>query len=147
MKVEAAPYACVVVDTNVLLSAALLPQSIPAQLMNSLLQTGRLVFTEVTFAELETRIWKPKFDRYLSIENRRALLRDFNASGLWVDVPPEVAKQTFSRDVNDDAFIHAALAACASRLVTGDEDLLCLHPIKELSIITRRAALDELLAS
>lgn len=146
MKAESPPYARVVVDTNVLLGAALLPQSVPARLVDSLLQTGKLVFTDATFAELETRLWKPKFDRYLSMEHRKALLHDFSASGLWVSVPPEIAKQTFSRDMNDDAFIHAALAASSSRLITGDEDLLCLHPLQELSIITPRAALDELLA-
>jgi putative PIN family toxin of toxin-antitoxin system len=137
-------YARVVVDTNVLLSAALAPRSAPAALVDRVLLAGRLVFSQTTFAEFETRIWKPKFDRHLSVEIRRRLLRDFNASALWVEPTHEVASQAFSRDRSDDPFIHAALAADARRLITGDDDLLRLHPLGELQILTPRAALDEL---
>lgn len=147
MKVDSgllADYARVVVDTNVLLSAALAPNGCPAKLVDRLLLEGRLVFTQVTFAELESRIWKPKFDRYLPIERRQRLLRDFNASALWVDVPTTIAGRTFSRDVSDDAFIHAAMSADATRLISGDDDLLCLHPLEKLHILTPRTALDEL---
>lgn len=38
------------------------------------------VFSAATFAELEARLWKPKFDRYLSMEIRRAILHDVNAA-------------------------------------------------------------------
>lgn len=137
-------YARVVVDTNVLLSAALSPRGAPAALLDRVLLAGRLVFSETTFAELETRIWKPKFDRYLSVELRRRLLHDFNASALWVEPTHEVASKTFSRDRSDDAFIHAALTADVRRLITGDVDLLRLHPLGDLHILTPRAALDEL---
>jgi predicted nucleic acid-binding protein len=39
----------------------------------------RLVFSQATFDELESRLWRPKFDRYLDLETRRLLLHDFNA--------------------------------------------------------------------
>ena len=137
-------YLRVVVDTNVLLSAALSPKGTPAKLLNWLLADGRLVFSEATFSELETRLWKPKFDRYLTIEQRQRLLREFNASAHWVDVPKVIAAKTFSRDPDDDAFIHAAMAAEISRIISGDDDLLCLHPIDTLHILSPRAALDEI---
>lgn len=147
MKVDgglAACYRCVVVDTNVLLSAALAPRGAPAELVDRLLLEGRLLFSAPTFAELETRIWKPKFDRYLSIERRRDLLRQFSASALWVNLPPATVARRFSRDPSDDIFVHTALAAKVSRLISGDDDLLSLHPIAELHIVTPRAALDEI---
>lgn len=137
-------FAQVVVDTNVLLSAALSPSGAPAQLLDRLLVEGRLLFSDVTFAELESRIWKPKFDRYLSIERRKQILYEVNASAVWVDVPRSISAQSFSRDIQDDAFVHVALAASATRLITGDDDLLCLHPIDTLYILTPRTALDEL---
>jgi putative PIN family toxin of toxin-antitoxin system len=139
-----AHYAKVVVDTNVLLSAALSPRGAPAELVDRLLAEGRLIFSEVTFAELESRIWKPKFDRYLPIEHRKQILHELNSSALWVEVPVSISKQLFSRDLKDDPFIHAALAAGASRLISGDDDLLCLHPLGTLHIVTPRAALDEI---
>ncbi len=137
------PYARVVLDTNVLLSAALSPQGAPAQVVDMVLNLGKLVLTDATFAELEARMWLPKFDRYLPIERRRRLLIDISASALWVEVPLEVAQRQFCRDASDDAFIHAALAAETERLVSGDADLVCLHPLENLHILSPRAVLDE----
>lgn len=140
----AAQYARVVVDTNVLLSAALSPTGAPSHLVDLLLRIGRLVFSNATFAELETRLWLPKFDRYLTIGRRKRLLHDAGAAAHWVEVAPELARRNFSRDTSDDAFIHAALAGGAMRLVSGDNDLLLLDPVDSLRILTPRAALQEL---
>ena len=105
---ELAAYARVVVDTNVLLSAALSPKGIPAVVVNWILSEGALLFSNESFAELESRIWKAKFDRYLSIERRKQLLHDFNASALWVTIPDALNAEFFSRDKHDDAFIRTA---------------------------------------
>jgi putative PIN family toxin of toxin-antitoxin system len=137
-------YARVVVDTNVLLSAALSPKGIPAVVVEWILREGALLFSNESFAELETRIWKAKFDRYLSIVRRKQLLHDFNASALWVSIPDALNAQNFSRDKHDDAFIRTALAANATRLISGDEDLLILHPLDQLHIVSPRSAWDEI---
>jgi len=139
-----AAYAKVVVDTNVLISALLIPGSVPFALVYRLLAQGCLVFSKATFAEFETRIWKPKFDRYLSIELRQRLLRDFDASAGWVDVSADLEATIWSRDPDDDQLIRTAFAAGATRLITGDADLLVLHPLETLHILTPRAALDEI---
>ena len=147
MKVDPAVqvrYGLVVVVTNVLLSAALAPGGVPAMLVDRLLDVGKLVLSATTFAELEGRIWLPKFDRYLTIERRRHILQQAHAAAVWIDIPAELAQRTFSRVPKDDAFIHAALAAGATHLITGDDDLLCLDPLDALRILTPRAALDEL---
>lgn len=141
---EWSAYARVVVDTNVLLSAALSPKGVPAQVVDWILREGALLFSNESFAELETRIWKAKFDRYLSIERRKQLLHDFNASALWVAIPDALNAQYFSRDKHDDAFIRTALAANATRLISGDDDLLILHPLGKLHILSPRIAWDEI---
>jgi putative PIN family toxin of toxin-antitoxin system len=138
------PYGRVVVDTNVLLSAALSPHGVPAAFVDKVLAVGKLVFSNATFAELETRIWLPKFDRYLPMERRRSVLDDASAGAVWVDVPTAIAQSAYSRDPMDDVFIHTALAARASRLISGDNDLLCLNPLDSLQILSPRAGLDEL---
>jgi putative PIN family toxin of toxin-antitoxin system len=122
----AVDFARAVVDTNVILSAALSPHGVPAEVVDWLLAHARLIFTDATFAELESRIWKPKFDRFLSIERRRQILHAVNVSALWVAIPPAISAQSFSRDPTDDKFIHAALTAGPTWLVTGDKDLLVL---------------------
>lgn len=48
-----------VLDTNVILSAALSPRGAPAEVVDRLLAQALLVVTGATFAELESRIWKP----------------------------------------------------------------------------------------
>jgi putative PIN family toxin of toxin-antitoxin system len=121
---KADPGAWAVVDTNVLLSAALAPRGAPAQLVDGLLAGRRPVVSEATFAEFESRLWKPKFDRYLSIERRKRLLHELSAAANWVDVPGAIASRTYSRDPDDDKFVHVALAAPTPWLVTGDSDLL-----------------------
>ena len=112
-------YARVVVDTNVLLSAALAPNGAPAQLVDRMLLNAQIVFSERTFAELQTRIWKPKFDRYITMERRQSLLHDFSAAAHWVTVPKAIALIRYSRDATDDAFVQTAIAGGAHRLVTG----------------------------
>lgn len=118
------------------MSAALAPCGTPAELVDLVLDGWRLVFSQATFAELESRIWRPKFDRYLPMERRKQILHELNSVSLWVDVPPEIASKGYCRDADDDKFIHAALAAGANWLITGDKDLLEVAPIAGLRILT-----------
>ena len=134
----------VVIDTNVWISGLLSRNGPPALLTRKVVEDGQAVFTAQTFAELKDRLWRPKFDRYVTIEQRKKLLSDIESSALWVEVPTDIASTTYSRDVADDKFIHAALIAEATWLVTGDDDLLCLHPFGTLQILSPRAALDAL---
>jgi putative PIN family toxin of toxin-antitoxin system len=133
----------VVIDTNVWISAFLMKTGAPADLVRLVLAQGQPVFSAVTFDELDARLWRPKFDRYLDIDQRKQLLRDANSLACWIIVPPTIAAQTFCRDADDDKMIHAALAAKATLLVTGDDDLLCLHPLGDLDILTPRVALEK----
>jgi putative PIN family toxin of toxin-antitoxin system len=130
-----------VIDTNVWISAALSPAGAPAQVLRTVLLHGAVVFSDATFAELELRIWKPKFDRYISLESRRSLLRDARAASLWAEIPPELQNQQWSRDPSDDAFVRTALAAQAPWLITGDEDLLTVQAIANLRILSPAQAM------
>ena len=116
----------VVLDSNVWISAALNREGTPAKVVRRVLAQGMPVFSAATFTELESRLWRPKFDRYLSMELRRRILHDASAAALWVEVPGELATRTWSRDPDDDHFLRAALAAEASWLVSGDDDLLSI---------------------
>ena len=130
-----------VLDTNVLISAALSARGAPAQVLNHVLIHGVLVFSPPTFAELETRLWKPKFDRYVSVDLRKRLLHDLNAAAHWVDLAEPIASGIYSRDSDDDKFIHTALTAGVPWLVSGDRDLLDLAPLNGLQILSPSQAL------
>lgn len=131
----------VVIDTNVWLSAALSPTGAPSQVVRRVLAHGVPVFSDGTFAELETRLWRPKFDRYLSMEARRGILHDARAVAHWANIPPDVAAQRFSRDADDDKFIHTAIAGQALWLVSGDDDLLVIASDVALRIVAPAQAL------
>ena len=130
-----------VVDSNVWLSAALSPDGAPAQVVRHLLLNGAVVFSDATFNELETRLWRPKFDRYLSLETRRSLLRDIKGAAHWVSIPADIAALSYCRDLDDDVFIHTALAAQVPYLISGDKDLLSVLAIAGLQIVTPVLAL------
>jgi putative PIN family toxin of toxin-antitoxin system len=129
-----------VVDTNLLISAALLGGSVPAQWLNHVLRHGRLVFSDATFNELETRLWRPKFDRYVATEDRKSLLRDLRATADWVtaDSAPD---EPVCRDPDDQKFIAAAIASRAAALVSGDQDLLLLKQVGDVPVCTAAQAL------
>ncbi len=131
----------VVIDTNVWLSAALSPAGAPSQVVRRVLTFGMPVFSDATFAELDARIWKPKFDRFLSMEARRGLLHDARALGYWVGISSDIATQRFSRDADDDKFIHTAMAGSALWLVTGDQDLLVIKADFGVRIVAPAQAL------
>jgi putative PIN family toxin of toxin-antitoxin system len=129
----------VVIDTNVLISAALIPASAPARCVDWVLAHAALLFSPATFDELQTRLWRPKFDRYLSLEQRQAILHDMSAAALWVTPGPSAA--AICRDPDDDKFIHLALAGKAAWLITGDQDLLAVTGVGKLEIMTPARAL------
>ena len=130
-----------VIDTNVLISAALSAQTPPGQVVRRVLAQGRILFSEATFRELETRLWRPKFDRYLTIESRKLLLHDFRAVATWVDIPSGMGARRFCRDADDDKFLHLALAGAARVLVSGDCDLLDLGQVDTVHILSPTVAL------
>jgi len=102
------------------------------------LRNGRLIFSSATFEELRSRIYRPKFDVYLSLEMREALLHDFQSIARWIEpnvVPP------CSRDPSDDVFIATALKAGLSFLVSGDEDLLGANLPPGFQVLTPAQAL------
>ena len=130
-----------VIDTNVLISAALSTKGAPAQLMRRVLGQHTLVFSQPTFDELHSRIYRPKFDRYITLEQRQRLLHDFSACAHWVDLAPY---PVYCRDPDDDKFIATALQAQADWLVSGDRDLLDAPSPAELVILTPTQALEHL---
>lgn len=123
-----------VVDTNVLISALLAPLGTPRRLLDELsASAATLLFSDQTFAELAIRLAKPKFDPYRTSEQMDLFLDWLVELGEWVTPGFEV---TACRDPDDDRFLAVALAVEADCLISGDRDLLDLHPFEDLPIMT-----------
>ncbi len=76
-----------VIDSNVWISGLLTKAGVTALLTRQVIRVGQPVFSKETFAELKERLWLPKFDRYVSLEQRKALLGDLESIAQWVDEP------------------------------------------------------------
>ena len=64
----------VVFDTNTLISAFLLPESIPRQALDRATAAGRFLLSPATATELTEILRQPKCDRYLTEHRRMTLL-------------------------------------------------------------------------
>lgn len=121
-----------VFDTNTLVSALLFANSKPAQALQKARVNGLLVSSQETFTELSEVLMRPKFDRYLSQQSRQQFLTDYRNVILWVDVTYSI---TDCRDAKDNKFLEVAISANALYLISGDDDLLVLHPYGNVQIL------------
>lgn len=122
-----------VLDTNALISRLLLPTGVAARAVDHALARGVVLVSEETMNELAEVISRPKFDRYLSVAERVQFLRLFGGVARMVNITHRVAA---CRDPKDDKFLHVALNGEAEAIVTGDQDLLVLHPFHGISILS-----------
>lgn len=122
----------VVVDTNVLISALLSPAGTPRRVLDRLAGiNATLLFSDATFAELATRLAKPKFDAYRSKEQMNAFLDWLATASEWVNPNLEVSA---CRDPSDNKFLSLAICGEADYLITGDRDLLSLDSFEGVPI-------------
>jgi len=121
-----------VADTNVLVSAALSPRSTNALALKKALKLGKIVYSHATWSEFLAVLFRSKFDKYFSIESREKIQNLFLSQ--FDEVEVEVSVKA-CRDLKDDMFLELALAAEASCIITGDPDLLVLHPFRNIPIL------------
>lgn len=121
-----------VFDTNVLVSRLLNPGGIPAQAVDAGLDSGLLLLSDDTFDELAQVLMRPKFDPYLSAEERLQALQATAAVCRRVHVSRSLKA---CRDPRDDKFLDVAVHGQAHALVTGDPDLLALNPFHGVPIL------------
>lgn len=128
----------VVLDTSAWVSAALRSGSVPHQALLKALASFEVCASVETLAELELVLERSKFDRYLDRESRRAFVALIcqNVHLFAVPAAQLAAVQPRCRDPKDDQFLALAHAAEAEVIVSSDEDLLVLHPWREISILT-----------
>lgn len=123
----------VVVDTNVLISRLLAPDSLPGRTVSHAARHGRLLASSDTLEELARVLGREKFDRYLSLRERQQFMR---LLGRIVEMPPITRRFTQCRDPSDNKFLNLAVSGNAIAIVTGDQGLLELHPFQNIPIIT-----------
>jgi len=128
-----------VFDTNVVISALLLSHSVARQAFDRATQTGKLLISSATIEELNAVLQRKGFERYITEEERMEFLSAFVRDSILVEI---VERVVACRDSNDDKFLELAINGKATCMVSGDEDLLVLHPFRGIAIVTPRQFLE-----
>ena len=111
----------IVLDTNVIVSAALLPGSTSNKAWSKAKLTGTIICSETVFIELVDTLFRPKFDRYIPKQFRSEFIGEFARRCEFIEVIDTVE---ICRDPSDNKYLELALSGKADCLVTGDKDFL-----------------------
>jgi putative PIN family toxin of toxin-antitoxin system len=114
----------------------LLPRSILGQAVRKAVADCQLLASDATIMELADVLGRPKFDAYVTIRERQEFLRLFNRVA---DRIPITRVIQVCRDPKDDKFLELAVNGAAQLIITGDADLLALHPFRGIDILTPAA--------
>ncbi len=122
-----------VFDTNCFISANLIKDSVNAKAFDLALLNGKIAISNEVLNEYFEVLYREKLDKYLNDEKRKKALRLIEKNSILFT---PVEKVTVCRDPKDDKFIELALACRAEILITGDPDLLILHPFQNIRILS-----------
>ncbi len=122
----------VVVDTNIFVSAALKDASWPASVVRWVDRHGGLLKSDATERQLLEVLQRPY------IASRMAPWYLDRVHRLLSTAEPVVILERVAecRDPTDDKFLELAINGRADLIVSGDRDLLTLHPFRDIPIIT-----------
>ncbi len=67
-----------VLDTNIIISSVLSTNSKPYKALKKAQKLGIIIVSPATWQELETVLFRPKFDQYITFEERRQFLLDLS---------------------------------------------------------------------
>ena len=113
----------IVIDTNALISAVLSPNGIAYQAFAKARQHFILTQTNDTYQEISERIYKTKFDKYISNQRREEFLTSIRNFSQFIQTTTKIND---CRDADDNKFLELAQDSNAQFLITGDKDLLTL---------------------
>jgi putative PIN family toxin of toxin-antitoxin system len=129
----------IVVDTNIFVSASLKESSWPSEVVRWIGESGGLLKSVVTEAQVFEVLRRPYFAPRLSPSFFSGVHRIFAAAEM-VEITERVAA---CRDPTDDKFLELAVNGRADVIITGDLDLLVLNPFRGIPIVTPRVFIHE----
>jgi putative PIN family toxin of toxin-antitoxin system len=128
-----------VLDTNVLVSALLVPRSKPRQALDCAFREGKILLSSATLAELYDVLHRKQFRRYIDEEDARSFVAALARESEWIDVNVQIKS---CRDPKDDKFLDVAVSGQATEVISGDADLLALDPFQGIRILSPQEFLD-----
>jgi hypothetical protein len=123
----------IVIDTNVLISAGLLPNSKSAQVLAMAVEQFVIAQNDSTWHELEPRIVRQKFDRYFEKDGRLKHLIQIAQS---IKRFESIAKIKVSIDETDNKFVELAIDSQSNIIISGDPDLKSIQVYEGIEILS-----------
>lgn len=111
----------------------------PGRALYFALANGIILISSETIAELAEVINRPKFDKYLTLNEREEFLEAFLLRTELIEVLEDLK---ICRDPKDDKFLNLAASGKANYIVTGDEDLLVLGTYRGAQILNAKSFLE-----
>ncbi|QNI32510.1 putative toxin-antitoxin system toxin component, PIN family [Alloacidobacterium dinghuense] len=122
-----------VFDTNVFVSALLSPESKPRLAVDMAHVQGEILLSSETLRELYDVLSRQRFRRYIDAQDIPRLLAALTHEAQWID---NLSPISVCRDPKDNKFLSLAVTGRATHIITGDADLLVLHPFRGIPILT-----------
>lgn len=94
---------------------------------------AELLASEETLAELNAVLMRPKFDRKVDRALRESLFHEYSRQCTMIEILSPIRA---CRDPRDDKFLEVAVHGRADAIITGDNDLLVLHPFQGIAILS-----------
>jgi len=121
-----------VIDTNTLVSAFIFRYSNPRKAFEKAVKEGEVFASLKTYNEFSEVLLRPKFDKYIAPAEKVLALKEFKELAIFTEISETIIE---CRDPKDDKFLELAVSVNASCIITGDKDLLILHPFRNISIL------------
>ncbi len=135
-----APARHVVFDTNTLVSALLLPTSIPRQALDYAFSHGKVLTSLALLSKLDRVLNYPKLAPYITPAERSQFLGKLTLEGTLTTVTVQL---TVVRDPKDNFVLELAVSGGANVIVSGDNDLITLRRYDSIPIRTPAQFLQE----
>lgn len=126
----------VVLDSNLIISAFLIPESIPSKALQIAIEYFDIIISVETALEVTEVLKRDKFNRYGTKEERAERVKLYVQTGVFF---PLLVTVTDCKDPKDNKFLELALSSETELIVSGDKkDLLVMDGYRGLEIITAR---------
>ncbi len=122
----------IVFDASAVVSAALREDGVPERALLRAEAADVFALSAVVDAEIAGVLERPRFAASISAARRARILDVLRGEAVWFSPSERVAD---CRDKKDDKYLELALAAGAWVIVSGDADLLVLHPWRGVRIL------------
>jgi uncharacterized protein len=123
----------IVFDASAVVSAALKANSVPERALLRAEEIDVFALSIAVDQEIAAVLSRPKFAHAIRLERRLRTLDILRRTAIWFE--PKV-RVTDCRDPKDDKYLELALSAGAEIIVSGDNDLLALHPWRGIDIVS-----------